>query len=90
MANHKSALKRARQNDVKRVRNKAAKTRVRSAVKEIRSAVAENQVEKVAQAFPSVVSTIQRTASKGTIHKRNAARKVSRLARQINKATAPR
>ena len=90
MANHQSALKRARQNETRRIRNKAKRTRIKTAVKELRSAVEENQIEKALQRFPSVVSIIQKTASSGTIHKRNAARKISRLARQLNKAAAGR
>lgn len=59
-------------------------------MKELRTALEEKQVEKAIQRFPSVVSIIQKTASSGTIHKRNAARKVSRLARSLNKAAAAR
>jgi small subunit ribosomal protein S20 len=90
LANHQSALKRARQNETRRIRNKSRRTRVRSAVKELRTALEEKQVEKALQKFPSVVSIIQKTASSRTIHKKNAARKISRLARNLNKAAAAR
>ncbi len=84
MANHKSALKRARQNEVKRIRNKSYKTRVKKAVKEVRTAVDSNSVEQAQENLVKAVSIIQKTASKGVIHKRQASRKISRLARQVD------
>lgn len=84
MANHASALKRAKQSEVKRLRNKAYKTRAKKAVREVRRAVADNDTEQAKNSFVEAVSTIQKTASKGVIHKNKASRKVSRLARQLN------
>ena len=84
MANHPSALKRARQNEVRRVRNKSYKTRVKKAVKEVRAALSENSVEQARNSFVKAVSIIQKAASKGVIHKNQASRRISRLATQIN------
>ena len=84
MANHKSALKRARQNEVKRVRNKSHKTKVKTAIRALRKAIAENSVEEAREKLVDAVSTIQKTASKGVIHKNTASRKISRLSRQVN------
>ncbi|MDY6970842.1 MAG: 30S ribosomal protein S20 [Thermodesulfobacteriota bacterium] len=84
MANHKSALKRARQNEVKRIRNKSYKTKVKKSVKEVRAGIAANSVERAKDKLVNAVSIVQKTASKGIIHKNNAARKISRLARQVN------
>lgn len=84
MANHKSALKRARQSEVRRLRNKAYKTRVRGAVKAVRAA----EPGKAAEQLPGAVAIIQKTASKGVIHPNQAARKVSRLARLVNRVQA--
>jgi small subunit ribosomal protein S20 len=81
LANHKSALKRARQSEVRRLRNKAYKTKVRTAVKTVRNATAE----KAAEQLPATVSIIQKTASRGVIHRNQAARKVSRLTRRVNR-----
>lgn len=89
MANHKSAIKRARQNKVRKVRNMSYKTMVKKAVKELRAAVAGNSVDQAKESFPSTVSIIQKTAGKGIIHRRTAARKVSRLARQVNQLPSP-
>ena len=89
LANHKSALKRARQSKVRRLRNMGFKTRVKNAVKEVRAAVASNSGEQAQESFTKAVSIIQKTASKGVIHKRNASRKISRLARQVNQLQSP-
>ena len=84
MANHKSALKRAKQNEVKRIRNKSYKSKVKKTVKEVKAAVANNSADETNQRFPKAVSIISKAASKGFIHKNNAARKISRLARKVN------
>ena len=88
MANHKSALKRARQNDVRRIRNKGYKTTVKKAVKAVRTEVAENSPQKARENLVKAVSVIQKSASKGIIHKNQAARRISRLTRQVNQLTA--
>ncbi|MBW1720604.1 MAG: 30S ribosomal protein S20 [Deltaproteobacteria bacterium] len=84
MANHPSALKRARQNRVRRMRNMAYKTRVKTAIKKVRSAVDRNAAEEARESLIKAVSIIQKTASKGVIHKKNASRKISRLTRRVN------
>ena len=88
MANHKSALKRVRQSEVKRVRNMGYKTRVKHAVKEVRAAVADNSTELAKENLIKAVSIIQKTSSKGVIHKKKASRKISRLARQVNQLSS--
>ncbi|MCJ7687017.1 MAG: 30S ribosomal protein S20 [Desulfobacteraceae bacterium] len=88
MANHKSALKRARQNEVKRIQNKGYKTRVKKAVKEVRTALSDNSVDQAKKSFVKTVSIVQKAASKGVIHRNQASRKISRLATQINQLTA--
>jgi small subunit ribosomal protein S20 len=88
LANHASALKRARQNEVRRVRNKSYKTRVKKAVKEVRTAMAANSPDQTQDRFKEAVSVLQKTASKGVIHKNQASRKIARLARGINRLTA--
>ncbi len=88
MANHKSALKRARQNEVKRIQNKGYKTRVKKAVKDVRTALSDDSVDQAKKSFVKTVSIIQKAASKGVIHRNQASRKISRLATQINQLTA--
>ncbi len=83
MANHKSALKRAGQNERRRLRNKAVQTRVKNVVKDVRLAVTENAENAVAQ-LNAAKSVIDNAAKKGVLHKKTASRKISRLARQVN------
>jgi small subunit ribosomal protein S20 len=87
LANHKSALKRARQNTVRRLRNKSIRTRIKSAVKNVREAVSDKQ-DNVAQELNLAKSVIDNAAKKGTIHKRTAARKISRLSKLVNSISA--
>jgi small subunit ribosomal protein S20 len=84
LANHKSALKRARQSEIRRIRNKSYKTTARNTIKGVRNAVNSNALEKAEEGFVKAVSVLQKTASKGVIHKNKAARQISRLARQVN------
>ena len=88
MANHKSALKRHRQSLVRRNRNRAIKSVLRTSIKTVRVAVEENSLEDAQAALKIAIPTINRAASKGTIHKCNAARKVSRLTKSVNALAA--
>ena len=88
MANHKSALKRARQSEVRRLRNMGYKTRSKNIVKEVRAALTENDKEQAIEKLKKATAIIQKSASKGVFHKKKASRKISRLARQINQIAA--
>jgi small subunit ribosomal protein S20 len=77
-------MKRNRQGLVRRARNRANKSRVKNVVKEIYSAMEENSVEKTMEALKKAIPVIDRSAVKGTVHKKNASRKVSRLTKQVN------
>ena len=83
MANHKSALKRAGQNERRRLRNKAVQTRVKNIVKTVRAAVAQDADNADGQ-LSAAKSVIDKAAKKGVLHKRTASRKVSRLSKQVN------
>ena len=88
MANHKSALKRAKQNELRRMRNKATKTRVKHIVKEVRQAVEENSAETAGQKLIQAKSVIDTASKKGVIHRNTAARKISRLSKLVNTLSA--
>ena len=88
MANHKSAEKRARQNEKRRMRNKAVKTRVKHITKVVRTAATEKNKEEVSLEMKAAQSEIAKAAKKGVIHRRTAARKISRLAKLANSADA--
>ena len=82
MANHKSAIKRARQNEIRRLRNKAVRTRIKKITKSIRQAGSDD----AAAALNQAKSVIDKAAKKRVIHKNTAARKVSQLTRIANTA----
>jgi len=84
LANHKSAEKRARQNDKRRVRNKAVKTRIKHLTKEVRLVPSETSKEEALAKLKAVQSTVDKALKKGVIHKKTAARKISRLSRLVN------
>lgn len=88
MANHKSALKRARQNEIRRMRNKSVKTKVKSIVKDVRLSVSENSKEASLKKLDTAKSNIDRAAQKGVIHKKTASRKISRLSKLVNTNSA--
>ena len=88
MANHKSALKRARQNEIRRLRNKSVRTRVKSIVKDVRLSVSENSKEAALKKLEMAKSNIDRAAQKGVIHKKTASRKISRLSKLVNTISA--
>lgn len=85
MANHKSALKRARQNDIEKIRNIGRKTRIKSVVKEVRASIAGNSRDKAIETLRKAQIIIQKSVSNGAIHKKKASRKISRLTRHVNK-----
>jgi small subunit ribosomal protein S20 len=84
VANHKSALKRTRQNEIRRMRNKATKTRVKNMVKDVRMAVREQAADTLPTKLNIAKATIDKASKKGVIHKRTAARKISRLTKLTN------
>ncbi|UCG05619.1 MAG: 30S ribosomal protein S20 [Desulfobacterales bacterium] len=85
MANHKSAEKRARQNIKRRVRNKSVKTRLKHTIKDVHLAAGASSKEEAQSNLAAAQSAIDNAAKKGVIHKKTAARKVSRLSKLVNK-----
>lgn len=88
MANHKSAMKRDRQSKVRRLRNRINKSKVKTAVGAVEGAIEAGSEEQAREALKKAASVIQKTASKGTIHKKTASRKVSRLTKRVNQIQA--
>ncbi len=88
MANHKSAIKRARQNEIRRVRNKAVRTRIKKLTKNLRASAGQAGAEDTAAVLNRAKSVIDKAAKKRVIHKNTAARKVSRLSRLANNAAS--
>jgi small subunit ribosomal protein S20 len=84
LATHKSAIKRARQNEIRNLRNKSNRTRVKSVTKQVRAAIAEGSSETAQAALAEAIPVIDKAAQKGAIHHNTASRKVSKLTRQVN------
>ena len=84
MPQHRSAAKALRQSEKRRLRNKAIKTRVKTITKKFLKSLEEGDLAKAEATFREAQSLIQRAASKGTLHWRTAARKISRLAQKLN------
>ncbi len=85
MAHHKSAKKRIRQNEVRRLRNKAALSEIKTLMKKVRSATNKEEAEKLLR---EAVSKIDKNVSKGRLHKNTAARRKSQLTRFVNSLKA--
>ena len=88
MANHKSALKRAGQNETRRLRNRSVKSRVKTVVKDVRQAVGDNSAEAVAANLKAAQAAIDKAVKKGVLHARTGSRKVARLAKLAQKTQA--
>ncbi len=89
MATHKSALKRHRQSLRRRARNVSVKSRLKTLVKHVRTAMQAKDESAARAALARAVPELDKAASKGIIHKRTAARKVSRLMKAVHRLSAP-
>jgi small subunit ribosomal protein S20 len=87
VANIKSQIKRNKQNEVRRLRNKAARSEIKTRIKSAETAAAAG-AETTADALRLAVKRLDMAAAKGTIHKNQASNRKSRLMRRINKLTA--
>ena len=82
MANHKSALKRIRQNEVRRLRNRYYHKTARTAMKVLRN---EEDKAAASEQLPKVISLLDKLAKKNIIHKNKAANLKSKLTKHVNK-----
>lgn len=82
MANTSSALKRVRQNERRRVRNRTVRSQVRTAVKTARTALGSTGTD-VKTAVVDAIRALDKAVTKGVIHRNTAARKKSALARRL-------
>ena len=83
MANHKSALKRIRQNEKRRVHNRTFRNRARTLVKQARAGLSRGDLEQARATIRVACRDLDMAASRGTIHPKNAARRKSRLMQQL-------
>ena len=85
MANIKSAKKRILVDRRNAERNKAIKSKVKTAVKGVDAAIAAGDKDAASKALTTEISEINRAASKGVFHKKTASRKISRITIAVNK-----
>ena len=88
MATHQSAIKRNRQNEVRKLRNRSVKSFLRSRIKKVLEAVNAKDQEQAQATLKEAIPVIDKAASKGVIHNRTASRSVSRLTRRVNSLSA--
>ena len=79
MANHFSALKRARQTEKRTAINRSSKSRLRTSLRGLREALASGNAETAEQAYRSAVSVLDKSVQKGVLHDNTASRYKSRL-----------
>jgi len=79
-----SAVKKARQAEAHKLRNRTVKTAIKTVTKKVESAVEGKDKEETRKAFIEAAEIISKAASKGVIHKNTASRRISRLAKLAN------
>lgn len=88
MANIKSAIKRNRQNEKRRVHNRVYRGRARTYIKKAQVAMQNGTEDEAQAALAMAISALDKAAAKGIIHKNNAARRKSRLMKRYNHLTS--
>jgi small subunit ribosomal protein S20 len=83
LANIKSQIKRNKQNEKRRLRNRVYRGTARIAVREARSAIESENIEEAKTAVLDAISALDKAAEKGVIHKNNAARRKGRLMKHL-------
>jgi small subunit ribosomal protein S20 len=83
LANIKSAIKRNKQNEKRRQRNRIFRGRARTYVKNARDVISSENLEEARAATLQAISALDKAAEKGILHKNNAARRKSRLMKQL-------
>ncbi len=88
MPNHKSAEKRARQSERRRLINRTNRARLRTSIKKLRSALSSGDRQEISSLLPETVSELDKAVQKGALHRNAAARHKSRLTARVNQAAA--
>lgn len=83
MANTRSAIKRIRQNQKRRLRNRLFRGRARTNIKQARQAISAEEMESARVNTMDAVRALDKAAAKGVLHKNNASRRKSRLMKQL-------
>jgi small subunit ribosomal protein S20 len=83
MANHPSALKRQRQSQKRRLRNKSFKSAINTTMKKAFASLSEKDTEKARAFAGETVSKIDSAVTKGILHRKTASRKISRFMKKV-------
>ena len=83
MANTRSAIKRIRQNQKRRLRNRLFRGRARTNIKQARQAISAEEMESARVNTMDAVRALDKASAKGVLHKNNASRRKSRLMKQL-------
>lgn len=83
MANHKSAVKRVRQNEKRNLINRGNRSKLRTQIKKLRTALAGTDKAQSTELLNPTVSLIDKAVNKGLIHRNTAARHKSRLTKHV-------
>lgn len=89
MPNSASAKKRLRQNEVRRARNRAGRSALRTQIRKVRQAVADGNLEQAEEEFRKVVKKLDQAAAKKIIHDNASARTKSRLSKAVKGLKQP-
>ena len=84
MANHASALKRARQTERRTVRNRANTSSLRTQLRDLRETIEKGDKQAAEQTYRQTVSALDKAIQKGTLHVNTASRYKSRLGVRVN------
>ncbi|MCP9472620.1 MAG: 30S ribosomal protein S20 [Nitrospira sp.] len=87
---HKSTIRRARQAERRRERNRATMNTVKTITKKVLAAVTDKKADDAVSLLREAVSTIRKAASKGVLKRNTASRRISRLTLRVNALSAPR
>jgi small subunit ribosomal protein S20 len=90
LARSKSILKRIRQNDEHRLRNRHIRSFCKTILKRVNQSVENRDTEKANQDLALAMSTLHKAASKGAIHHNTASRKIARLAKRLSNQQIPK
>jgi small subunit ribosomal protein S20 len=88
VAQHASALKRHRQSEKRRLRNRGLKTQLRHVVRSVRASIEQKDPKDAAAALATASRALAKAASKGVIHRNAASRKIARLSRAVRALTS--
>lgn len=86
MANTKSALKRIRQSEKRRLRNRQVRSETRTYIKRARAQIEAGELEEAQKTVAQAIRALDKAAQKGILHRNNTARRKSRLMRKLNQA----